>query len=856
MSLRVLLTFALGLFLGFPGALSAQRPNGTNGGGGRPEGERPGMDQRPKIGVVFGTVEDLDSGAPIEFATISILAFDEDKVITGGVTDGKGRFRITEIPIGRFRAQIGFMGYTSAAVDDIRLSPRGGVEQNLGTIRLEPNVQALEAAEVVEQRSTLEMMIDRKVFRVGDDLNSAGSNATELLRNVPSIDVDIDGNLSLRGSGNVTILIDGRPSGMTGSATQNLLEQIPASSIDRVEIITSPTAKYDPEGVAGILNIILKKDKLEGKHGQVSTTWGTNDNHSASFNGNMRGQKLNFSLNAGFNQRNNFRSGDSERQQAFGGELGAAYDSLSVLTSNSLADNESFSWNLRAGLDWMPSPETTWNLGVRTNQSGNAGVEDVINLETWSTDAIGGFTRYGLSERDNASTDLDLGFERKYGERHVLQAFARWSERTGVNRDSLWQDLPSPALDPAYLSNANFNDGGNWNATLQADYEKPLDHDGKFELGYKTILRESNEDQRFWQRDSAGVPFTQAYDFRYREDIHAAYATWGRKFGAWGVQAGGRGEVVYTTAELQGDSADIAAALVQLGGTDPTFVNDYTSFYPSANLSYTVDDRNQWVLSYNRRVNRPRGRQVNPFVDNADPRNLRYGNPFLLPEYTDGLEFGHQLTTKSLTLTTSLFYKTTRDVIRRYIEVDDAGIAYRTFVNLARQQDKGLEVVAMWRRGRALQLRVNGSIYHQNTDGSNLAADLGNNGFQGNAGYQVSALVKGDWKVQVNGRYRAPAQYTQGTFQGYVTHDMAVNRDFYDGSLRASLRVSDVFDQRQWEYTSEGRDFYQSGIFKRQSRFVYASLTWSFGKLEPGQRGRGGSRGGLDGGGNFDGGDF
>jgi len=847
MTCRLLLVAFLALFTSLD--LAAQRP----GGGGRPAGRPDG--ERPKIGVVFGEVQDLQSGVPIEFATISLLAFDQDKVITGGVTDSKGRFRITEIPVGRFRAQIGFMGYTSATVDDIRLTPRGGIEQDLGTIRLEPNVQALEAAEIVEQRSTLEMMIDRKVFRVGDDLNSAGANATELLRNVPSVDVDIDGNLSLRGSGNVTILIDGRPSGLVGSATQSLLEQIPASSIDRVEIITSPTAKYDPEGVAGILNIILKKDKLEGKHGQVSVTWGSDENHSGSVNGNMRGQKLNFSFNAGWNKRNNFRWGDSERLQAFGGELEGAYDSLSTLLSNSYADNESHSWNVRAGLDWMPSSKTTWNLGVRTNQSSNRGVEDVVNLETWSTDAVGGFTRYGLSSRDNASTDLDLGYEHKYGERHTLQAFARWSQREGVSHDSLWQDLPSAALDSAYLSNANLNDGGNWNTTVQADYEKPLDHDGKLELGYKTILRESNEDQRFWQRDSARTPFEQAYDFRYREDIHAAYVTWGRKYGAWGVQVGGRGEVVYTTAELQGDSADLAAAVEQLGGDEALFVNDYVSFYPSANLSYTVDDRNQWVLSYNRRVNRPRGRQVNPFVDNADPRNLRYGNPFLRPEYTDGLEFGHQLTTKAVTLTTSLFYKTTRDVIRRYIEVAETGVAYRTFVNLARQSNSGLEVVAMWRKGRTLQVRLNGSVYYQSTDGSNLAPDLGNNGFQGNAGYQVSALVKGDWKVQLDGRYRAPAEYPQGTFAGYVSHSAAVNRDFYDGKLRASVRVSDLFDQRQWSYTSEGSDFFQDGTFKRQSRFVYASLTWSWGKLEPGQK-RG--RGGYDrsSGGSFEGDEF
>ena len=412
MTCRLLLVAFLALFTSLD--LAAQRPGGGGRPGGRPDGER------PKIGVVFGEVQDLQSGVPIEFATISLLAFDQDKVITGGVTDSKGRFRIAEIPVGRFRAQIGFMGYTSATVDDIRLTPRGGIEQDLGTIRLEPNVQALEAAEIVEQRSTLEMMIDRKVFRVGDDLNSAGANATELLRNVPSVDVDIDGNLSLRGSGNVTILIDGRPSGLVGSATQSLLEQIPASSIDRVEIITSPTAKYDPEGVAGILNIILKKDKLEGKHGQVSVTWGSDENHSGSINGNMRGQKLNFSFNAGWNKRNNFRWGDSERLQAFGGELEGAYDSLSTLLSNSYADNESHSWNVRAGLDWMHSSKTTWNLGVRTNQSSNRGVEDVVNLETWSTDAVGGFTRYGLSSRDNASTDLDLGYEHKYGERHTL----------------------------------------------------------------------------------------------------------------------------------------------------------------------------------------------------------------------------------------------------------------------------------------------------------------------------------------------------------------------------------------------------------------------------------------------------
>lgn len=841
--------------------LSALAQGGERGGnGGRGRGG-----DRPKIGQVFGKVRDAETGKAIEFATIAVLSPSDSSIVGGGVTDSNGRFDIRELPVGRHMARVMFMGYHDEIIGDIRLNPKGGTTQDLGTIHLQPNVQALEAAEVVAQQSSLELLIDRKVFHVGNDLNAVGSTATELLKNVPSVDVDIDGSISLRGSSNVTILIDGRPSGLTGSSSEGLLSQIPSSTIDRIEIITNPSAKFDPEGMAGILNIILKKDKLRGMNGQLAVTAGTGGNHSGSVNGNWRGSKFNLTGNIGANLRDGLRTSTSERDQWFGIGGDLAPDSSSHLSTTSNSDNLRAGLSGRVGLDYMHTPFTTWNIGYRGNISDNSGLGNTANLELWDialapNQIVNQFTASNKAS-ESISNTYDAGYERKFGsDRHVLRMTARLSQSQGISEDSVFiQTFMGPLEDSLnipseydfphsaeLLSNINSKDTEGSNLNLQIDYERPLANDGKLELGMRSTVRSSREE--FTYAPGLDPGFGTAFqDFKYSEDIHAAYGTWGRKFGAVGLQLGGRFEQVFTQAELKG--ADGTAI------RDSLFNNDYFSFYPSVNMNYTVDDRNQWQISFSRRVNRPRGRQVNPYVDNSNPRSIRIGNPYLRPEYTQSVEVNHQLTSRAITLTSGLFYKHTTDVIRRYRTTDSLGVSTSTFENIASQKNYGAEMVGMWRPSDRFSFRGNASIYVERADGSNLEADLGSEGVRISLGYQATTLLRKDYKVQINGRFMAPSAHLQGTFEGYFTNDIAVSRDLYDGKLRCSIRVSDLFNTRQWAYTSEGENFILDSTHKRESRFLYLSASWNFGKMDAGGRGKRGSRGGespSDGGGGME----
>ena len=261
----------------------------------------------------MGTVVEMDGVTPVSFASVALVAIRDSSVVAGQLANEDGSFALTELPIGRYRLKIQFMGYESFDSEPILLAPRTTIQHDAGAILMAKKVNSLDEAVVATEASTLEMLIDRRVFRVGNDLSSAGGTAAEILVNVPSVNVDIDGNVSLRGSSQIQILIDGRPSGLTGAGQNAFLEQIPASSIDRVEVITNPSAKYDPDGMAGILNIILKKNKLRGFHGQLQGTAGTGDNHNGSFSLNYKNEKLSFFSSASWNQRDLFREGESMR---------------------------------------------------------------------------------------------------------------------------------------------------------------------------------------------------------------------------------------------------------------------------------------------------------------------------------------------------------------------------------------------------------------------------------------------------------------------------------------------------------------------------------------------------------------
>jgi outer membrane receptor protein involved in Fe transport len=813
----LLMTLVFGLTLAI-----AQRPGGPGGG------------ERPAIASVFGQIVDSETREGIPFASVALLSLRDSTIASGQLADESGRFNLTEVPMGRYSLQVNFMGYAAYASPPIALSPRTGLAHDAGRIELVPRINELEEAAVFEEASSLEMLIDRRVFKVGNDLSAAGGTASELLVNVPSVAVDIDGNVSMRGSSQVQILIDGRPSGLTGAAQNAFLEQIPASSIDRVEVITNPSAKYDPDGMAGILNIVLKKNKLQGFHGQAQATPGTGGNHNASLSLNYKNERFSVFSSGSWNQRDMFRVGETYRELS-------GTDSSS--TTDQVRDGNQLrtSLNGRIGMEWYPSKSEViaWNVNVNQNERDHYHLLE--NSEVWSTGTA--FQTDRISEELSAGEgwDLDGSYRKEFNQnpRHFLFAQVRHS-RSQSQSDEFIEEWALGS--DAFALDTNIQANQSTRTVAQVDFEKPLPNDGKWEWGWKSNLSQKDDAFEFLTSDTAvwqdGVyiplnPVKSTFDFKYREDVHAIYTTLGRKYGVYGIQAGMRLEQVFTEAQWEADAS---------------FTNDYFSAYPSLNVSKQRNDEVSWIASYSRRVNRPHGRSVSPFVDDSDSRNIRTGNPELRPEYTNSMEIGHQWSRNRASLTTSLFWKITNDIIQRYSSIDELGVRTSSWINQGTRQNEGLEIIAMAPLPGRGQARITASLYHLQNDVGDVefANDATGWSYDLNFFANQSMGKDGQWKWQLNGMYRGPSVTPQGQFNGYAFMDANLQHTLMDGNLTLALKLSDVFDTREWSYLSEFANLYQENRFKRESRNVFLTATWKIGKLE--ERSRSGSgRGGYDG---------
>ena len=819
--------------------------------GARGLAQRPGShgpEYRPSIASVSGRVIDGTSKYPVPFASVILISDRDSSITSGTLADEKGQFEITELPLGKYTLQVQFMGFAPFVSDPIMLTPRTSVTYDAGTIELQPKITSLDEAVVIEESSSLEMLIDRRVFRVGSDLSAAGGTASELLVNVPSVMVDIDGNISLRGSAQVQVLIDGRPSGMAGAARNAFLEQIPASAIDRIEVITNPSAKYDPDGMAGILNIILKKNKLSGFHGQAQATPGTGDNYNASLSLNYRDSRFSVFSSFNWNLRDQFRTGLVNREFFAG-------DSSSFTTQIRDGNSVNSSVSGRLGMEWYPSKSEVISWNVNLNENARTGINLLKNEELWDTGISYATLRENSDESEGAGWDLDGSYRKEFDQdpRHFLSAQIRHSKSSSDDREYIMERPEIATSFPElFAADTNLTRSSQIRTVAQLDFEKPLPNDGKWEWGLKSNISLQKDDFGYLRSDSSiwvnGIylpinPVQAGFDFLYREDVHAAYSTWGRKWGVWGVQSGLRLEQVFTSSEW---------------GAGQTFTNNYFSAYPSFNLSRQMDDEVSWIGSYSRRVNRPGSRSVSPFLDDSDSRNLRIGNPELKPEYTHSMEFGHQWSRNRASLTTSLFRKVTTDIIQRYSTFDAAGIRTSTWINQGSSTNDGLEVIAMMPIPGGGQVRLTGSFYHLNNQVGDVefASDVSGWSYNLNFFANQSWGEEKTWKWQLNGMYRGPSITTQGQFNGYAFMDANIQKSLRDGDLTVALKLSDVFNTREWSYVSDLPGLYQTNLFKRESQNLFLTLTWKLGHLDERQRGSNRSRSDGDFGGGGDGMDF
>ena len=787
---------------------------------------------RPQIGVVYGSVADNSTKEAIQFATITLISKRDSSAVTGGITDEKGRFRVIEIPLGQYSVEVNFIGYKIQVLSGVKLSPRESVERDLGEIFLEPVSTMIEDAEVLASKELMRLEIDKRVFDVSQNITSAGGSANEVLENIPSVEVDIDGKVSLRGSQNVTVLIDGKPSGLTGSSRQAVLDQLPASSIEFVEIITNPSAKYDPDGMGGIINIILKKNKLFGYSGNMSVTAATGDNYNGSFSVSKRNDKLNIFANYGFRYSDRFSERKTDR---------ITYEDsrAAELIQEGKGSRVNFSHNMGLGTELYLSSKSTLHVNgsFQIKESNDEDRNEfVITTDMNELSSKEEYFRENTEKDSGNNIDLNVGYELSFIPRQKVLSVDFSYSNNSSDELGIFNEFENTERTFDYRER---NDIGN-NFQFysgQLDYIDRIGEKWKLETGVKSTRRNVGSDFRALTNSSISdillIDASRSNNFKYEETIMAGYAILGKSTGKLGVQAGLRAEQALTDSYLV--------------TSDSLFENDYFSLFPSGHLKYQLSQEKEFMLSYSRRINRPRTRQLNPFTDFSNPLLIRVGNPFLLPEYVDAIEASYSYRTEVFQLMTSVYYKQVNGVMSRLVSVEDE-VSTVSYQNLNNSLNQGLEIIFTWNKWDKWDMMLSGNAYKTASDGSNLDSDLSNEGYAGNANANITYKNKG-WQAQTSLRYRSPFVILQGKIQSIFFSDLALKKSIMKEKGTLGLRVSDMLDSREFNFETSGGNFEQKGRRKRESRNIYLSFSYNFGKLEnKNKRNKSGSsREGMDG---------
>lgn len=783
----------------------------------------------PAPGKVAGTLIDATTEEPIGFANVVVFT-NADSMVMGTTTDLDGKFAFENLPFGDYRLEMSFLGYTTE---------NRGVELNemerffsLGDVFLGTDGEQLDEVVVTAERAVMELGLDRKVFNVEKSVAAAGGSAEDLLRQLPSISVDLEGNVSLRGSGSVRFLINGRPSGLVGADPATYLKSLSASNIERIEVITNPGAAYDPEGTTGLINIVLKNKREDGFNASINLNAGTGNKYDGSLDLNWRKGK--FNSFAGISGRHDERFFVGFRDQS-----GIIGDSTFTRRFNFDGDRLRKSITYKLGTEYSLSKRGI--LGIQGNyqlEKGRSANDRVTNFFNSSGELERISTRLETEPSDETNYEVQANYTTTFKkEGRKLSAQVQFSENDEFeqeNYDETITDGSSTFLESVLQQSPSIEDRKQWIGQL--DYEQSIG-EFKFETGWRSTLQELTTDSEFASFD--GTSFVRNNDqsnlFRYQEDVHALYATFGGKVKDFTFSAGLRAEQAFTTS--------------QLIEPDPeTFENDYFKVYPSVFLGYALSENSTLQLSYSRRINRPRAWALNPFVDRGDPFNLRSGNPFLLPELINSFEFNLQQRHSLGTLTAGVYFRQLNDIISRISESQPGGVTLSTRGNLDRGRNYGIELINTLQLGKNFELTASANGYRSEIIGQADDESIDANGYLFSGRVQGGYKLPGNVQAQFTYFYRSPGVRPQGRIGTIQSFDLGFRKEVLDKRAAITLRVTDIFNSRKYRFDTNLSSLSTSSEFQRESRIAYIGFQYSLQQLKPQRGNRGGRGGGGDGG--------
>ena len=810
----------LTLALAFASLASVAGAQGGPPAGGPPMGPGgPGAAGRTgapqAAGRISGVVVNSRNSQPISNAAVAIRGADS-ALVGGGFSKADGTFRIEGLRPGLYSVRVRVLGYAPVIKSGVRITPAAPAA-DVGNLVLAPVATELSAVEVTSERSDVALAPDRNSYTVKDMPTAAGGTAVDVLRNVPAIEVDGDNKVSLRGNENVVVQINGRISPMRGDQLGNFLAQLPSNMVAKVEVVPNPSAKNDPEGMAGIINIVLKENTDLGVSGGVTAGGGSTGQLNASGNLGYQAGKLTLFTNYGYMQDKRAISGFSNR-------AGLESGLLPYLESDISGRFAPKSHSLNASVDYQLAPKNVLSSNLIVSK------RDLTRNNTnlyRELDAARVLTARSLRSSNQTNDDLTLDYSvtyklsaEKQGDGLVTEA--RVNRQKG-NGSVLLTDraLGLTTTDPQGTTGLETDDTDeltrNW--TLQTDFTHTFGGRTKLETGYKGTLRQLENQYDVANFSDAlnvyvpNVARTNAFD--YDEQVNAAYGVLSKGVGKFDLQAGLRAEVVRT-------SFDLAT-------TKEKFDNDYTSLYPSALASFNMDDTKQLKVSYSKRVTRPDTRQLNPFGNREDALNVFQGNPGLKPEYTHAFELGYQQSFSKGTIQLTPFARHTVNAVRFIRTIDDAGVSTTTFKNVATSDSYGADMSGSVRFGR-LSGFGGVSAFKQVTDGSNLSTDVSNNAFGWSARGNATVKVTPTLDVQGFLMYRAPMTTEQGRMSGMTMTNLALRQKLLGDQASVSLRVMDPFNAMGFGFATDDGRFAQTTRRNFGARGAFLSFSYNFGQ--------------------------
>ncbi len=780
---------------------------------------------------VTGIVLEKGTDLPLEYAAVSFIDAN-GQVVAGGITDMEGKYDI-KVPAGTYTVQYDFISFKQIKLSNQVIDKN----TNLPPVYLELDSESLDEVVVRAETTEVQIRLDKKIYNIGKDLTTSGATVSDALNNVPSVTVDVEGNIALRGNENVRILINGRPSAIAGFGSTDALRQLPAEAIERVEVITSPSARYDAEGTAGILNIVLRKEKTLGLNGSIITNFGYPWSAGINGNVNLRTNKFNIFNTTGFryrespgnaifenrylsqNRENPFvnESRDYDRVgRNFNSNLGIEY----FLTENSSLTASGF---VRIGND----DDLTTNVTDEFNMNSALAITTI---------------REELETEDDKNYQLALNYRNQFDKNgHELTADFQYEVSDETESADILEFITFPSrMDLPTEIVTTIEDQTEYLA--QVDYVLPIGENAQFEAGYRgnfqetitdfTVMDEVLGTGNFVRNDS----LSNIFDFQ--QNVNALYTQYGNKFGKFSFLLGLRLE----STELKGEVT--AEDISTTNNLDLNFDEDYLGLFPTLNLIYELNDRENITLGYNRRINRPRHWFLNPFPSRSSEANVFQGNPGLDPAYASAYDLGYLKRWDKITLTTSIYYQYETDSFERIQEdtgeLTPNGIPIiRTLpINLSTNERIGFEAGILYNPARWLRLNSSFNLFRFSTEGEFNGVDYGaeNTSWFARASAKVSLPAKIDW--QTNAFYRGPTNNAQTESEGILSINVAMSKDLFNENATVAFNVSDLFNSRKRMSRTETETFISESEFQWRQRSFNLSFTYRFNQKKQRQRGR------------------